>query len=96
MPAKRTAHIIVLVLITSYLATVKSITWTSKELMHNFKADIIKPALQIWPRSSFCVQLKHVNGLVALHLGEENDGFQRANEGTVLGSVSLKWVQDSF
>lgn len=64
--------------------------------MHKFKADIREPALQIWQISSFCVQLTHVNGLVALHLGEENDGFQWANVGAVLGSVSLKWVQGSF
>jgi hypothetical protein len=58
--------------------------------MHNFKAGIIKHMLQICQIYSFCVQLMYVNGLVALYVGEENDGFQRANEGTVLGSVSLK------
>jgi hypothetical protein len=90
MPAKRTAHIIFLVLITSYLATVKSTTWTSKQLMRSFKADIIKPALQICQISSFCVQLTHVNSLVEIYLCEQNDGFQICNGGTVLGSVSLK------
>jgi len=37
MPAKRTVHIIVLVLITSYLATVKSTTRTSKTQCTNLR-----------------------------------------------------------
>ena len=49
-----------------------------KGLMHNFKADIIKPALLIWQIPSFCAQLTHINGLVALILGEENDGLSES------------------